>query len=114
MILPAIFLGLVATSLGQDVITFGEEVREDAGLEEEEEGETCVTVSGQQCQFPFIFRGLTRTGCITDSDPAGLLWCSTRLDSQAVFSTTIGPAPTRLGSHWSRASQCCYASSLMP
>ena len=31
-----------------------------------------------------------------------------------VFSTLIGPAPTRLGSHWSRASVCCYASNLMP
>jgi len=39
-------------------------------------------VSGEQCQLPFIFRGLERTGCIRDSDPAGLLWCSTRLDSQ--------------------------------
>ena len=27
---------------------------------------------------------------------------------QAVFSTTIGPPPTSLGSHWSRASQCCF------
>ena len=26
---------------------------------------------------------------------------------QAVFSTTIGQVQTRLGSHWSRASQCC-------
>ena len=27
--------------------------------------------------------------------------------TQAVFSTTIGPAPTRLGAYWSRASECC-------
>ena len=26
---------------------------------------------------------------------------------QAVFSTLIGRYPTRLGSHWSRASECC-------
>ena len=87
MILPAIFLGLVAASLGQDVITFSED--EEVGREEEEQ-ETCLTLSGQQCQFPFIFRGLARTGCIRDSDPAGLLWCSTLLDSQASV----------LHSHW--------------
>ena len=34
--------------------------------------------------------------------------------ARTVFSTLIGPGPTRLGSHWSRASECCYASSLMP
>ena len=28
--------------------------------------------------------------------------------SQAVSSTLIGPALTRLGSHWSRASECCW------
>merc|ERR1719510_1238127 len=79
MILPAIFLGLVAASFGQDVITFSDDEEEGR---EEDGGGSCLTVSGEQCQLPFIFRGLTRTGCITDSDPAGLLWCSTRLDSQ--------------------------------
>ena len=28
-------------------------------------------------------------------------------DCEAVFSTTIGRGLTRLGSHWSRASECC-------
>ena len=30
------------------------------------------------------------------------------------FSTLIGPGPTRLGSHWSRGSKCCFGSNLMP
>ena len=29
------------------------------------------------------------------------------LVAKAVFSTLIGRAPRRLGSHWSRASECC-------
>merc|ERR1719278_815627 len=74
-----VFLGVVAASLGQDFIFAHSqaEVREEAGG-----GTECLTVSGERCQFPFIFRGLERTGCITESDPAGLLWCSTLLDSQ--------------------------------
>merc|ERR1719219_2051672 len=47
---------------------------------------TCLTVGGpgkgKQCQFPFIFSGQSRGGCITESDPEGLLWCSTRVDSE--------------------------------
>ena len=31
--------------------------------------------------------------------------------NKAVFSTLIGRGISRLGSHWSRASYCCYASS---
>merc|ERR1719273_1114605 len=84
MISPAIFLGLVAASLGQDFIFSQAEVRDEVRDEVREDGggESCLTVSGEQCQFPFIFRGLERTGCITESDPAGLPWCSTLLDSQ--------------------------------
>ena len=32
--------------------------------------------------------------------------CEVSNQCTAVFSTLIGPAPTRLGSHWSRASEC--------
>ena len=32
----------------------------------------------------------------------------------SVFSTLIGRGPTILDSHWSRASECCYPSNLMP
>ena len=32
----------------------------------------------------------------------------------AVFSTLIGPGPTRLGSHWSRASECCMGRQCYP
>ena len=84
MIFPAVFLGLVAASLGQDFIFADSqaEVREEEREEVREEVRECLTVSGEPCQFPFIFRGLERTGCITESDPAGLLWCSTLLDSE--------------------------------
>ena len=30
-----------------------------------------------------------------------------QLQVSPVFSTTIGPAPTRVDSHWLRASECC-------
>ena len=39
--------------------------------------------------------------------------CEVSNQYQAVFSTLIGRAPTRLGSHWSRASEYCYASNIM-
>ena len=32
------------------------------------------------CSFPFKFQGKLRTGCITDTDPDGRLWCSTQTD----------------------------------
>ena len=35
-------------------------------------------------------------------------------DLDSVFSTTIGRGQTRLDSHWSRGSKCCYASNFMP
>ena len=43
----------------------------------------------------------------------GLGWAADRLYSfwagyRPVFSTLIGRATTRLGSHWSRASECCW------
>ena len=99
MRLPAIFLGLVAATFGQDLIFIDSEaeVREEG--REEEGGEGCLTVTGEQCQFPFIFRGLERTGCITDSDPAGLLWCSTLLDSQGRH--VAG------GGHWAHCQPDC-------
>ena len=43
-----------------------------------------------------------------------LLVVPVNTQTRQVFSTTIGPALTGLGSHWSRDSECCYASNLMP
>jgi len=46
----------------------------------------CRTVAGpaqgQVCQFPFVFGDKVRNGCITDSDPEGKFWCSTKVDVQ--------------------------------
>ena len=46
----------------------------------------CTTIggpdAGQPCQLPFIFNDVTRNGCITESDPEGRAWCSTRVDSE--------------------------------
>ena len=45
----------------------------------------CVTVSGDKsgltCRLPFVYEGVLRQGCITQNDPDGLLWCSTRTNS---------------------------------
>merc|ERR1719397_1030223 len=63
----------------------------------------CVTVAGpgkgDQCQFPFIFSGKTRDGCITESDPSGLLWCSTKVDSEGRH--VAG------GEHWAHCHHSC-------
>merc|ERR1711936_169592 len=58
-------------------------------LSSQSEGKSCRTVVGEGpvhsqgkfCQFPFTFLGSVRTGCISDTDPDGRLWCSTKLDS---------------------------------
>ena len=61
-------------------------------LSAQSEGKSCRTVVGEGpahsqgkfCQFPFTFSGVVRTGCISDTDPAGRLWCSTRVDGDGV------------------------------
>ena len=44
---------------------------------------SCRTVGGpspgKSCQFPFTFAGVTRSSCISDQDPDGKLWCSTKV-----------------------------------
>ena len=40
--------------------------------------------------------------------------CGVRQSQKAEWSTLIGRGMSRVGSHWSRASRCCSASSLMP
>merc|ERR1712168_896732 len=34
------------------------------------------------CLFPFIYKDITHSECITTDDPNGQLWCSTKQDSQ--------------------------------
>ncbi|CAL4122717.1 unnamed protein product, partial [Meganyctiphanes norvegica] len=38
--------------------------------------------SAPSCRFPFIYNGVMHTTCITDNDPEGKLWCSTKTDNQ--------------------------------
>ena len=45
----------------------------------------CFTTSDSpdkntQCKLPFKFNGILRQGCITDTDPDGRHWCSTKVD----------------------------------
>jgi len=64
---------------------------------------TCVTVSGpsqgKSCQFPFRFGNKLRNGCITDSDPEGKYWCSTKVDEQRNHIIN--------GDHWAHCSPQC-------
>ena len=57
---------------------------------------SCRTVGGpsqgKPCQFPFIFGGEERWGCIEDTDPDQRLWCSTKVDSTGLH---VGG-----GGHW--------------
>jgi len=74
-----------------------------AGLSGQSLGISCTTVGGpsrgKACQFPFIFGGVARSGCISDSDPEGRLWCSTRVDADGVH---VGE-----GGHWAHCSPSC-------
>merc|ERR1712165_118801 len=46
--------------------------------------QSCSTIGGpgqgRPCVFPFRFGGTLRSSCITDLDPEGKFWCSTRVD----------------------------------
>ena len=49
-------------------------------------GQFCITSNNTsptpnaQCRFPFKFDGKLRDSCITDKDPDGKYWCSTKVD----------------------------------
>ena len=75
-----IYAGLVSVTLTNDSVIFGD----DQGAQVTPPG-GCQTIGGPaqglSCVFPFIFKGLQREGCITESDPEGKTWCSTGVDS---------------------------------
>ena len=87
----------VASSVADDKVIFG-----DASPRKE-----CVTVDGpgqgSDCQFPFIYKGVTRDGCITEADPDGKLWCSTAVDNDGQHIVN--------GQHWAHCSSQCPISS---
>ena len=64
---------------------------------------SCRTVGGpspgKSCQFPFTFAGERRTGCISDTDPDGRLWCSTQVDADGQH---VGG-----GGHWGYCPSDC-------
>jgi len=64
---------------------------------------SCRTVGGpspgKSCQFPFTFAGVTRSSCISDQDPDGKLWCSTKVDKSGVH---VGG-----GGHWGYCPDNC-------
>ena len=63
----------------------------------------CTTVSGpavgRACQLPFAWGGKVREGCITDGDPEGKYWCSTKVDGEGNHVTN--------GEHWAHCSPQC-------
>ena len=79
----------------------------DFRLSPQSEGKSCRTVVGEGpvqsqgkfCQFPFTFQGRVRTGCISDTDPDGRLWCSTKVDRAGVH---VGQA-----GHWGYCPPYC-------
>ena len=71
---------------------------------------SCRTVGGpsqgKPCQFPFIFGGEERRGCISDTDPEQRLWCSTRVDTEGRH--VAG------GEHWAHCGPGCPVSVSAP
>jgi len=67
------------------------------------EKQGCTTVSGpgqgKPCQLPFIWGGAVRNTCITDGDPEGKFWCSTKVDAQRNHIVN--------GDHWAHCSSQC-------
>merc|ERR1712038_2189604 len=56
--------------------------------------QSCSTIGGpgqgKPCVFPFRFGGSLRSSCITDLDPEGKFWCSTRVDAGGNHVTGTG------------------------
>merc|ERR1712233_153974 len=56
--------------------------------------QSCKTIGGpgqgKPCVFPFRFGGSLRSSCITDLDPEGKFWCSTRVDAGGNHVTGTG------------------------
>merc|ERR1712066_580221 len=56
--------------------------------------QSCATIGGpgqgKPCVFPFRFGGSLRSSCITDLDPEGKFWCSTRVDAGGNHVTGTG------------------------
>merc|ERR1712172_97426 len=56
--------------------------------------QSCSTIGGpgqgKPCVFPFRFGGTLRSSCITDLDPEGKFWCSTRVDAGGNHVTGTG------------------------
>merc|ERR1712088_257238 len=56
--------------------------------------QSCTTIGGpgqgKPCVFPLRFGGSLRSSCITDLDPEGKFWCSTRVDAGGNHVTGTG------------------------
>ena len=42
----------------------------------------CVTVDNRTCIFPFNYQNQTYAGCTGEGVPDGILWCSTKVNSE--------------------------------
>ena len=98
--LPALLsLGLFLPIDAQDIVFGGS--GPSAGPGTDYQG--CTTIGGpgvgQPCQFPFIYNDVARDGCITEADPEGKAWCSTRVDAEGRH--VAG------GDHWAHCDATC-------
>jgi len=88
-----ISFGLFLQTFADDKVVFGGEKIQTS----------CRTIGGpaqgQKCQFPFFFKGILRDGCVTENDPEGKAWCSTRVDDDG---NHIGG-----GQFWAHCSSQC-------
>ena len=67
-------------------VTLGINDNDNIDIKNDYEDQPCTTIggpgAGQPCQFPFIYAEVTRGGCITEADPEGRAWCSTKVDTE--------------------------------
>ena len=50
----------------------------------------CVTVDNRICIFPFNYQNQTYAGCTGEGAPDGMLWCSTKVNSEGDHMAGVG------------------------
>ncbi len=96
LVLSVILRGLFAVEVEPDPDYEGLDLEDELDALQLESCQVTETGSGNEttCQFPFKLNGVEYLGCTPDMDPAGKLWCSTKINPET--REHVGGA----GLHW--------------